>query len=256
MLEVKRHRTSILVYSARRTDLLMRVLYSTSGIRPWPRGRAVGWLLIGTTMMACDRTAPTQGSARPNLAPPVKAVAVNDAGMGPLSAIALQVVAGLQNPHVRAALNSALRDTSALGYGLDLQSCDESGVARDLFAAGERRGAAPAEVLCESVKRMPGVVLHMDQHQLALWSPNTIPLVTALAHPEAMLPRHLTAYRSPTVTLDVLADTHLSGPILVVLPLTHPSRRKGRRSALPASEMIRVDSARTAHRHVVAPGSR
>jgi hypothetical protein len=82
----------------------------------------------------------------------------------------------------------------------------------------------------------------MDREQLALWNTSVIPIVTALASAGASLPAHMLGYRSPTRTIDVAADRRLKGPILVVLPMAHPSRVSNARPALPASAVVHRDT--------------
>jgi hypothetical protein len=162
--------------------------------------------------------------------------------MGKLSIVALQVVTGLQDPRVRAAVIAAMRDTTSRGHGLDLQDCGETSVTRSLFVAAAKRGAQPIDAMCRSVGALPGLILHMDREQLARWDPSVIPIVTAIAEPHAPPPGDLTGYRSPSRTINLGADKQLKGPILVVFPAKHANRGRADRRALPAATLIRVDS--------------
>jgi hypothetical protein len=173
--------------------------------------------------------------------------------MATLSIVALQVVTGLQDPHVRAAVIAAMRDTTARGHGLDLQDCQQSSVTRSLFDAAAKRGAQATDAMCRYVSALPGLILHMDHEQLSHWDPSVIPIVTAIAHPDARMPGDLTGYRSPSRTIDLGADKHLQGPILVVFPVKHPNRRDADRRALPAAIFTHVDSATVSHPHAKAP---
>lgn len=204
-----------------------------------------------TAVAACDRTTPTQTTIKP-VASVLRSIAVQDEGMGLLSSVALQVVAGLQDPRVRTAVITAMRDSAAQEYGLDLQGCRTAGVVLSLFQAAERRGTQSAAQTCDYVTRLPGLILHMDHEQLANWNPTVIPVVTAIAHPGAGMPAHLTGYRSPSRTIDLTAEKHLQGPILVVFPVKHRSRRKTDAN-LPPGRFIHVDSARASHPHTRVP---
>jgi hypothetical protein len=221
-------------------DLLPKVLNQNRQSLAISRQWGTGLLLVSLTgIVACDRAVPTQLAVRPS--PQLsRAVISADDGMGTLAPIALQVVTGLQNVHVRAAVIGAMRDTSAHGYGLDLQDCQTTGVTRALFQAAEVRGGALADALCQTVSRLPGLILHMDHEQLGNWNPSIIPIVTAIAHPEAGTPRHLTGYRSPSRTIDLTADKHLQGPILVVFPARHPDRRNVDPKALRATTLVHI----------------
>lgn len=190
--------------------------------------------------LGCDRTVPTQAAVRPSPVLVRAVIPVQDEGMGDLSTVALQVVTGLQDTHVRAAVIAAMRDSSARGYGLDLQDCQASGVTRSLFEAAERRGRAPTEAVCQTVSQLSGLILYMDHEQLANWGSSIIPIVTAIAHPEAGMPKHLTGYRSPDRTIDLTADKQLRGPILVVFPIRHPKRRTFNPKALPSATLLHV----------------
>lgn len=153
--------------------------------------------------------------------------------MGSLSAIAAYVAAGLQDPVARTDVMRAMKDSTSRNLGLDLQDCGPGGKANSLFVAADRLSAAKATAMCSTVAAMNGLVLYMDRSQLDLWSHSTIPIVTALANPTSARPSHLLGYRSPTRTIDVTGDAGLKGPILVVLPLRHPTR-VGAKAAAPA----------------------
>ena len=172
--------------------------------------------------------------------------------MGALSNAALAVAAGMQDQRVRAAVITAMRDSSALGVGLDLQDCGPGSRTRSLFDAAERRGVGQAAALCSWATARSGLVLYMDPDQLAAWSATVIPIVTAVEQPGHPLPAHVLGYRSPVRTIDIAADPNLKGPILVVLPITHPSRMQSRRSLLLPSAVVRIDTG-AARQHVRVP---
>jgi hypothetical protein len=192
---------------------------------------------IVAALGACERpTAVPPG----RISPPdhLRATVVSDRTMGSLSAVALQVAIGLQDSRVRAAVNGAMKDSSAQGLGLDLQDCRSGGSARSLFDASERRGGQAADALCSSVLSLSGLVLFMDRVQLSNWDPSVIPIVTAMSSIGNGVPAHLLGYRSPDRTMDVTGDRNLKGPILVILPLPHPRRMAASRQGLPASVVM------------------
>jgi hypothetical protein len=73
------------------------------------------------------------------------------------------------------------------------------------------------------------MVLYMDRDLLAQWdAAAVVPVVTALAHPNAALPAAFRGYRTPEETVDLPGDGSVTGPVLVVLPNIHPSRKSRR----------------------------
>lgn len=215
-------------------------------VRPF---RAIlGMLGACLALVGCDRPGPTQ-DVRPAPRPTTvsRAVAIQDVTMGSLTVTAQAIAAAMQDQPVRTAVIAAMKDSASLGVGLDLTDCANSALAKAIFDAGERRGAATAASQCTAAASLPGLVLYMDREQLAAWSATTIPVVTAIAQPGRALPAHYVGYRSPTRTLDIGADPKLQTPILVLLPIVHPARMQSHRGALTPSSVVHKDTATAVH---------
>lgn len=206
-------------------------------------------LVIGTailTLGACDRPQ--------SLSPPPRSIhlsalvaPVNDEAMGPLTGVAQHISRALQDEVARNALATALKADSTARFGIDLQDCGKTSVARVLLAAGERRGGDAAANVCSSILRQRGLVLYMDPGRLSEWSGREVPIVTAIADPRLPLPRTFLGYRSPTRTIELPADGSLRGPILVIVPFRSASRADRDPGALPTARAIQVPDATQPH---------
>lgn len=177
----------------------------------------------------CTRGDITPPRAVPTPAQPSRAVtplapAVADSTMGPLSLIAQNIVAALQDSSTRAAVAQAMKSPRAGLAGLDLQSCDVDGASRALFASAERRGGAAAASLCAKMKARSGAVLYMAPEQLKRWTGASIPIVAARASMDQAIAKTIQGYRSPDRLIDIPLDGTMTGPVLWVLPIAHPSR--------------------------------
>jgi hypothetical protein len=159
------------------------------------------------------------------------APAVSDSVMGKFSSIAQVIAGGLQDPSTRVQLIHELSDHQSNPTGVDLQACDDGGVAWMLFEEAGRRGLNAGQQLCSVVSKFSGVTLYMDRDRLAAWSPTVAPIVTAIETPGKPLPRRLVGYRSPTRTIAFANDSTYVGPVLVVLPYAHPNHLRSRGSA-------------------------
>ncbi len=185
-------------------------------------------IAVVVTALACERTAPvilvapaTHAATR-SFAPTPPVV---DSAMGALSAYAQYVVAGLRDSAARMAVWRALKAPTTPREGLDLQACGTHPAVDALFAASERQGHGQAQSICVALKGMRGAILYMDAERLKQWDGTSIPLVTAIADPNGHMPSQLTAYRSTRRTVVIASDGSTLGPVLVVLPYKHPSRR-------------------------------
>lgn len=179
---------------------------------------------------------------------------VTDVAMGHLSGLARHISAGLQDPSARGALVRLMKSDAARGIGIDLQAC-ESGTVRGLLEAGSRRGADPYDVVCRGLKGAAGVMLYMDRDRLAGWDSTVIPVVTAIEHPGKPIPAKFLGYRSPTRTIELSHPASLAGPILVVLPLLHPTRWSRQAAFKPTIRTVVVPVA-PQDAPIVPPGSR
>lgn len=157
----------------------------------------------------------------------------SDLTMGRYSAVARHLAWALRDSATRMNLATLLKHDSTTLLGADLQACDTEGPVKAIFDAAERRGAGLASVVCATLKRTPGGVLYMDRDRLRAWDGTTIPIVTAIEHPEHPPLRSFHGYLATDRAIDLPPDGSLAGPILVILPLIHPShhefaRNKGR----------------------------
>lgn len=189
-------------------------------------------------------------SERSLTAPPVSAAPnrtiigqpANDRTMGRLSGIARHLSAALQEAAMRGLLNRALKSPGAIGIGIDLQDCEAPTLVGQLLRAGERRGGESAEALCHAFQHEKGLTLYVDRSTLKGWDSTTSPIVTALEDPDAPLPQTFLGYRSPSRTIEIGAGTKIKSPILVILPVMHPSRwRVQIRKRLPTEALVRRD---------------
>lgn len=169
----------------------------------------------------------------------VSGPAIQDVAMGQLSPFARHIVAGLQDPQVRSRLVRAMKASHVRGVGIDLQDCEPNTVAGDLLEAGSRRGGSAAIDVCSSFKQSGGMTLYMDRDRLAHWDSTVIPVVTALQDPDHV-PATFLGYRSPTRTIELERDAPLAGPLLVLLPISHPDRwsERGPRPAIVRPSIV------------------
>jgi hypothetical protein len=144
--------------------------------------------------------------------------------MGALSPIAQHLVVALEDSSVRVAVARAMKQPQAGVAGLDLQGCASDPVVSALLASGEKRGGAAAKAICSALEKMNGAILYMDPTEVKRWDGTTIPIVTARATLSGVLPKALQGYRSPDRLIAIPTDGSMSGPILVVLPIPHPTR--------------------------------
>ncbi len=194
-------------------------------------------ITLAVSALACERTAsvilvaPSTRAATRSI--PVASPVV-DSAMGGLSIYAQYVIAGLRDSVARMAVWRALKAPTTPREGLDLQSCGNLAAIDALFAAAERQGHGEAQTVCGALKGMRGAILYMDAERLKQWDGTSIPLVTAIADPNGHMPSQITAYRSTRRTVVLPSDGSTLGPMLVVLPYKHPSRR----TANPTQERI------------------
>lgn len=178
---------------------------------------------------ACERpmpVSPLHSVSASSARVPVPAPAA-DSAMGALSQYAQVVVAALGDSVTRIAVWEKLRSPSTPLEGIDLQSCGSDAVVDRLLLAGQRRAGRSAAEVCSALQKMPGAILYMDRSRLKQWDGTSIPLVTAIERPDDRLPKILTVYRSARRTMSVPSDGSTLGPVLVILPYTHPSHRPG-----------------------------
>jgi hypothetical protein len=186
-------------------------------------------LVIAGLISACNRqdlpstVRPSLPSSASHVIRPVRPAAV-DSVMGQLSPIAQHLAAGLQDSTIRMAVYRAMKSPGANHGSLDLQTCAADPAVSSLVTSGERHGAGPAVAMCALIARLPGATLYMDPTQLARWDGTTIPIVTAVEKANRRLPATIRGYRSPDLLMDLPTDGSLQGPVLVVVPIAHPSR--------------------------------
>jgi hypothetical protein len=167
--------------------------------------------------------------------------------MGALSAIARHVSAGLRDSATRMAVAQAMKSGDAPTLGLNLHACEANAVVARLLVKGERAGGEPVAAVCAAIRQHRGMTLYMDPDRLRVWNGYSIPIVTALAAPDAAnLPSTFHGYRSPGRLIDLPSDGSEKGPILVVLPYVHPS--EARADARPSLTVT--------HRPSLPPGLR
>ena len=213
-----------------------------SWYRPRHRWRLLQLLCGACTIVGCDQPvtlpptpiAPQAGARFATIVAPV-----TDKAMGAFSPLARHVSAALRDSSIRMALVQAMKDSSALGSGLDLQNCAQSSVAKEVLAEGERHGAGSATQLCAVLTSLSGAVLYMDPQRLQAWDGRATPIVTALSDPRAALPDSIVGYRTPSRTIKMAARRLDDGPLLVILPYAHP-RTSGTRRITSATQVIRV----------------
>lgn len=184
-------------------------------------------LRVGSALLVtigCDRKLPTQSRPKPTLGVSSATVALSDPTMGSLSSLARHVSMALQSDALRKEVHDSMSNPNAMGAGLDLQECDQPGVAQHLLRSGELVGGGSAAELCATIRRMDGLSLYMDPGRLQRWDPKLLPIVTAIADPNKKLPTHFLGYRSARYTIDLPANGSLKGPLLVILPLKHQRR--------------------------------
>jgi hypothetical protein len=184
-------------------------------------------VLLAAFSLACAEPS-TSILNTPNVISPIKQAAlgpvVTDPGMGNLSSLAHQVVVGLGNPRVRMMVVEAMKNPAAAGAGLDLNDCASGSVVAQLLVAAEQRGAGSAATTCSDIGRWGGLTLYMAESGLRRWDGTFIPIVTALSARGPAVPKQWKGYRSGDRAIDLFADKPVPGPVLVVLPLTHPTR--------------------------------
>jgi hypothetical protein len=204
------------------------------------------WIYVTVTMAAIWEAGCTQGDvtrplvaahAQPSRSVRPLAPAASDSTMGSLSLVAQNIVAALQDSSTRAAVNHAMKSPRGSLAGLDLQSCDVDATTKALFASAERRGGAAAASLCASIKARSGAVLYMAPEQLKRWTGASIPIVTARGSMDQALQKSVRGYRSPDRLIDIPLDGTMTGPVLWVIPISHPSRIN---SAALGSQQIKV----------------
>jgi hypothetical protein len=175
---------------------------------------------------------------------------VSDATMGNLSAVAIHIVAGLRDSAVRYRIHDMLLERGNYGIGIDLQDCGPGGRAFGVLHAAEAHGGQRSDIQCAALKKLRGAVLFMEPGRLAAWNPRVIPIVTAIADPDAPLPKHFLGYRSPDRTIELTDKGGVGGPLLVVLPVLHPSRPRSYSTRFPALK-VTTGSPATGKRLVV-----
>jgi hypothetical protein len=194
-------------------------------------------LCVGLSLCWLVACAPERQPLSPSVphapARTISGPAVQDVAMGSLSPFARHVVAGLQDPKVRGKIVRAMKNSHVFGVGLDLEDCGPNTVIGDLLEAGAMRGGAAASHVCGSFQQSGGIMLYMDRDRLAHWDSTVIPVVTAIQRPEIAVPTTFVGYRSPTRTIQLYRDAPLDGPVLVLLPFSHPHRWNSR-AARPA----------------------
>jgi hypothetical protein len=199
-------------------------------------------LLAMYTTVACERATKPVSHSRPvSVASAITiATAVNDPTLDDLSVVAQLVATALQDSTTRMELRGELLANPKEAM-IDLQSCRENGVASRMFAISERRGVRNATAMCTAAIAREGLTLYLDPARLNQWDGTTIPLVTAIAHPDRPLADSITVYRSPARTMRMSTNATFDGPIIVILPEAHSSRA-GRRNhptlmrAIPVSQ--------------------
>lgn len=201
------------------------------------------------TITACDQVTSPAMNKRHRVVSPIVAPPIVDPTMGSLSPVARHIVIALRDPAMRTALRQALVASSSSGVGLDLADCGGTSPAAMLLTRGEELGGSAAVDLCALITRRHGVTLYMNRTALAGWDGSVIPVVTAIENPAAPLPATFQGYRSPTVSIQLPGRGRaLSGPLLVVLPIAHPSEVR-RHGTTPFSVQVKTvnvsrDSAR------------
>ncbi|MDB4869805.1 MAG: hypothetical protein JWL97_809 [Gemmatimonadales bacterium] len=192
--------------------------------RYWP-SELLALLSSSLIFVACQ---PDRALVPPKAAQiPVRSVVgppVPDQVMGDFSTLARHIVAGLQDSRVRALIAESMKSPDARGMGLDLGDCASGSVVGQLLEAGSRRGGAPAAELCSRFQAAGGMTLYMSRDRLARWDSKVIPIVTAVVKPDQPITAPFLGYRSPDRTIQLDPAAPLEGPILIVLPFTHPSR--------------------------------
>jgi hypothetical protein len=177
-----------------------------------------------SVMAASDQQRLIQSGAAARTASTGADTAWDGFGMGGLQTVALQIVRGIQDPHIRSRLAIAMRDSSNHGMGIDLTSCTGTSIAADVLQAGQRHGGGDAKFLCADLAKRGNFILYMDGTELRRWNEQTLPSVTVFAQPQLPVPPHLMAYRSPSRMIDIGNGRNIVGPMLVILPFKHPSR--------------------------------
>ena len=177
-------------------------------------------VLAAVAMTACNSDRPVA----PNVVAPAKAVAtyaisapVSDDVMGPLSPVAHFIAAALHDQDARVRLRAALMAPGLSMSGLSLSSCSSDEVLKQLFAAGERRGAGKAGALCQMLRTRGGVSLWMAPGRLRGWSPSMMPIVAAIDNPSRRLPPKFKGYLGARRAVELPEDGSINGPILMVL---------------------------------------
>jgi hypothetical protein len=203
-------------------------------------------VLIGSAALgACDQSLPNVPSRVVLPEATIVHAADRDNTMGALSDVAQHIAAALQDPRIRGMVVRALRDTVNNGTGMDLAQCSPGTIVGDLLTAGELRGGQSAASLCERMKSKTGMILYMDHSRLMGWDSTTIPIVTAVADPNAPIAKTFHGYFTPTTMADLRSDGSVNGPVLVVLPIFHPRRvRDLNRAMLPTNVIVRPAPAR------------
>ncbi len=200
------------------------------------RLRALAALVVGIVCTSCDRTVPlTSPAPRVQSAPSLAAVPeIPDRTMGRLSPLALQIVVALRDPALRARLAAFMKSSEGGLLGLSLSDCGANSLADEIFARGENNGVGSAETSCANTKLYAGVVLHMAPERLRAWDGSTIPIVTAIEHPEDPLPTTFLGYRGATQAIELPKDGSVGGPILVLLPYAkRPNDREAKIEGMP-----------------------
>ena len=169
-------------------------------------------LVFSSSAMACKDSQPFVPRREPPPPITISGAADNDATMGSLSELARHVAAGLQDARLRGEIVRAMKDSIDNPMGLDLTQCETGSLAGKVLFAGELRGGREASTLCDVLKGSKGALLYMDRERLMKWDSTTIPIVTAIANPDARLAKSFHGYRSPDLTVDVPSDGSLGGP--------------------------------------------
>jgi hypothetical protein len=206
--------------------------------RRWSAVLTCAATALCATTVACTDSLP---NVPRRAAPPAKTIngsADDDKTMGNLSEIARHVSAALEDPRVRGALVRAMKDSVNNPAGVDLTECSGGSIAENLLRAAELRGGRDASTLCNDLRVGKGAMLFMDRSRLAGWDSTTIPVVTAIANPDAPIAKSFHGYRSPDLVMDVKADGSVGGPVLVIVPYANPHRASGRSTQPLGSQSV------------------
>lgn len=151
------------------------------------------------------------------------------------------VAAGLQDSTTRKMVALIFRsDTTGIPM-IDLQACSADGISRRLLNTAELKGGPKSQLLCAKLGASRGAVLYLNREDVRRWDGTTIPPVTALVNENAPMPSAVPVYLSPARFTTLSTEGATAGPVLVVVPVVHPDRRrKAPKPDLPAHVTVRV----------------